>query len=327
MKVKGSIFIDKEGIVFSRVNPDNAQTAIKDFSDMLEEAVGCGDKYYYVYSGEWEEFFTKSQCFKDQYWKGAGQIAGQLLFNYGKLFFQPQPIKTADAFDKLTPPRTHGGFHYIGCPLTDYVYDRNTIDIWHNEWFVNNPGKIDWQETNGIMPCYDKVIAILKDELKGLQKLITNDDNAEHGLDYRSKLYLKSERIDNWDTLTVVSNFYSLVMDRKSQGDQKIAYAKEIGSKICEANYYHREVELERMEKEYDRQHNRETKITYIFSIKKSGTYQFLSVDKRHGRFELCDESGDHKGEILFDGTAVNNKEEENHSLHCIEQWKRLYNK
>ena len=55
--------------------------------------------------------------------------------------------------------------------------------------------------------------------------------------------------------------------------------------------------------------------------------YQFLSIDKKHGRFELCDDNGDHLCELMFDGTKVENSQKANHSILHISDWKRTCHK
>lgn len=169
MKVEGSIFIDNEGIVFSKVKGD-AQSAIRCFYDMLQEAKDCKDKFYYVYSKEWEEFWLNSQNVYDKYWQGAGQIASQLLFSYSNFVFQPIKIDNSGLFNKNPLPRTHGGFEYERCPSSDYIYDKPSIDAWHDQWFINNLDKIDWTNTNGIMPRRERIIAILRNKLSDLKK-------------------------------------------------------------------------------------------------------------------------------------------------------------
>ena len=59
--------------------------------------------------------------------------------------------------------------------------------------------------------------------------------------------------------------------------------------------------------------------------MKKDGKYIFLSVDKQHGMFELCDDKGNHVEEIRFNGSR-NTGKDLSHSLQCVAEWKRNYN-
>lgn len=303
MKVEGSIFIDKEGIVFSKVKGD-AQSTIRRFYNMLLEAKDCKDKLYYVYSDEWEEFWLKSQNPSDKYWQGAGQIVSQLLFSYNNFVFQPFPIGKSELFNEKSLPRIHGGLEYEGCPSSEYIYDKPSIDAWHDNWLFNHPERIDWGEfRHKIWPRCDRTIAILREELE------------------KNKKKLEKEKIEiPVADEALVNVFHDYIMNHKSE-IERISYAKDIGGKICKANYYHRETELEKLEEDYGNNH-----AEVIYSLKKDGKYIFLSVDKQHGMFELCDDKGDHVEEIRFDGSC-NTGEDASHRLQCVAEWKRNYNK
>ncbi|MCR5820074.1 MAG: hypothetical protein K6F94_03890 [Bacteroidaceae bacterium] len=315
MKVSGSILLDKRG-AFPHVHEHNINYAVDDFVFMLEEASKCKDKLYYD-SEEWELFHAHGFNQKNDYWKGARSIAYEKLFLSSNRLFTPLKIVETDKFENKPTPRTLGGFKCVGCPKSDYIYDKSTIDKWHYQWFWNNPDKIDWSNSvNDIFPCYDKVIEILRQEL---QKLKGNPDSIS-GLEHLEKQYITSVDIDRLSAQEVVSKFYSLIMDHKAESGERISYAKEIGSKICELNYYHHEQELEDLNK-------CNQQIVKIYSIKRDNKYQFLSIDKKHGRFELCDNKGDHLCELMFDGTKVENSQEANHSILYINDWERTCHK
>lgn len=314
MKVNGSILLDKRG-AFPYVHEHNINYAVDDFVFMLEEASKCKDKLYYD-SEEWELFHAYGFNPNNVYWKGARSIAYEKLFLSSNRLFTPLIIIAADKFENKPKPRTLGGFKCVGCPKSDYVYDKSTIDKWHNQWFKDNPDKIDWSKSNDIFPRYDKALEVLRKEL---QKLKGNPDFIS-GLGHLEKQYIASVDIDKLSAQEVVSKFYSLIMDHKAESGERISYAKEIGSKICELNYYHHEQELEDLNK-------CNQQIVKIYSIKRDDKYQFLSIDKRHGRFELCDDNGDHLCELMFDGTKVENSQKANHSILHISDWKRTYRK
>lgn len=66
----------------------------------------------------------------------------------------------------------------------------------------------------------------------------------------------------------------------------------------------------------------------YNIQYKENNKYQFISIDTAHGKFELCDDSGVHKGEIRFDGSSNGAATvDDNHSLQCVAEWKSKYNK
>lgn len=311
MKVRGSILLDKRG-AFPHVHEHNINNAVDDFIYMLEEARKRKDKLYYD-SEEWESFHAYGYDPTNDYWKGLRSIAIEKLFISSDRLFTPLKIEGTDKFENKPMPRTLGGFMCDRCPKSDYIYDKSTIDNWHYQWFYDNPEKIDWSKSvNAVFPCYDKVIEVLRKEL---QKLKGNPDFIS-GLEHLEKQYIASVDIDKLSAQEVVSKFYSLIMDHKAENSERISYAKEIGSKICELNYYHHEQELEEL-------NNDNQQIVKIYSIKKDDKYQFLSIDKKHGRFELCDDNGNHLCELMFDGTKVKNSQEANHSILHISDWKR----
>lgn len=293
MKINGSILLDDKGS-FANVEPDEIK--IKDFADMLLEADACKDKLYYdINSAEWMNFYAKSYTPCDEYWKECGQIAYQLLFMNSNPVFHP--IVNNGEYNQSQEPKTYGGFRYDGCSRQNYVCDKSSIEIWHDNWLSLNPEKIDWKEfQHDIWPRFDKVIAILKEEL------------------YKRNIEIRQKNLD------VVNDFYERIMKHLSVGE-RISYAIEIGTKICTANYYKREQELEKLEQAKG---NRQAE--HIFSIKKEETYIFLSIDKQHGMFELCGDKGNHINEIRFDG-SYNSGSENDHGLKCVEEWKSMYKK
>ena len=315
MKVNGSILLDKKG-TFSNIHQHNAEYAIYDFVSMVKEADDSKDTLYYD-NDEWGQFYAKCYTPNDSYWHGLGDIAFTMLLNVSNPVFKPVQIGNTEVFDSKPKPRIHGGFLCKGCSQENYVYDEQSINKWHYQWFCDNPDKIDWSKSvNGTFPCYNKVITILRKELQKLK----DNPNSISGLGHLDKLYLASVEIDRLDEKEVVSKFYSLIMDHKNESSEKISYAKEIGSKICELNFYRHEKELEELNKDNQQK-------VKIYSIKKDNKYQFLSIDKKHGRFEWCDEKGNHICEVMFDGEPVENSQDANHSISHVDDWKRIYQK
>lgn len=295
MKVKGNIFLNKNAIVFlDGCITDDVNMSIENFSEMMKEAHNCSDIIYYEDSDEWNLYWMKiaENDLHDKYWKGASQEALQLLTC---CFDVPMPsiISYDFGFCQKGEPKTFGGFQYIGCPTSDYVCSKSTIDEWHDKWFYNNPYRIDWGECkNDIWPRYDRLIDIIKTEL------------------------IVHDIIVPLNSSDCVNCFYEHVVKHKNERE-RISYIQEVVKKICCANYYHREDELEKLEQKFG---NKKAEIIYY--IKKEGNFLFLCVDTRHGMLEYCDDSGEHIMEIRFDGTK--NKEKDlSHSLRCVSDWKR----
>lgn len=297
MEVNGNILLVEEG-AFSKINPLNAESAVTDFAYMVKEADASKDALFYD-SEEWEQFYANSYDPTNPCWKGIGDIAFSLLFNVSNPIFLPVGIDKG-YFIKKSDPKVNGGFQYDASPTDDsYVYSKETIEEWHDSWFIRHPERIDWTiHGNEIWPRFDRTVKIMCDELKRKGVEIPQTDKE------------------------ISTAFHESVMKPLNERE-RISLAKTIGEKICKANYYQRENELEKLE--YDHGNSR---AEMIFSIKKDGRYQFLSVDKQHGMLELCDDNGQHKGEWRFDGTP-NGKdtEEADHGLRCVAEWKRIYNK
>lgn len=297
MKVNGNILLVEEG-AFSKINPLNAENIIEDFAYMVKEADASKDALFYD-SEEWEQFYANSYDPTSSCWDGIGDIAFSLLVNVSNPVFLPVGIDKGD-FIKKSAPKIKGGFRYDASPTDgSYVYNKETIDEWHDSWFIGHPERIDWTiHKNEIWPRFDRTVEIMRDELKRKGMKIPQTDKG------------------------ICTAFHESVMKPLDERE-RISLSKTISEKVCKANYYQRESELEKLEATHGN-----SRAEMIFSIKKDGKYQFLSVDKQHGMLELCDDKGQHKGEWRFDGTS-NGKdtEETDHGLRCVAEWKRIYNK
>lgn len=298
MKVNGNILLVGEG-AFSKINPQcAAESAVEDFAYMVKEAGARKDKLFYGCE-EWEQFYANSYDPTNSCWKGIGDIAFSLLFNVSNPVFLPVGIDKGD-FIKKSDPKINGGFQYDACPTDgSYVYNKETIEEWHDRWFIEHPERIDWTiHKNEIWPRFDRTVEIMRDELKRKGMEIPQTDKE------------------------IATAFHESVMKPLNERE-RISLAKAISEKICKVNYYHRERELEKLESAHGN-----SCAEMIFSIKKDDKYQFLSVDKQHGMLELCDDRGRHKGELRFDGTPNGKDTKEiDHGLRCVAEWKRIYNK
>jgi len=291
--VNGNILLDEDGLDIQKIKDSEKRSAVGNFCKMIEEAHIEGDTLYYIYESPCNIYSIlydpeKPYC----------KLIGQKLFNELQNVFGnfPHAINSLEEFETTSEPRTHGGFKYENSPLSDYVYDKFTIDKWHNQWFWDNPDKIDWSKyNNAIWPRYDLTIKILSQELSEIIEAPSNGND-------------------------VANLFHEHVMKPLNERDL-ISKSQIIGGKICEANYYHRVKELEKLETDHG---NKDA--TRIYSIKKDSKYQFLSIDTQHGMLELHNDKGDHQMEIRFDGTK-NKDGEVDHSLQCVKEWKQKYNK
>ena len=316
--VKGNIFLDECGLEIQNVKDSEKRTAVLNFCEMMEEAYTEGDIFHYIYNGSCN-IFSILYTPDNPCCKLIGQKEFQRLQNvFGNW---PHSIRSLEEFNEKSDPKTHGGYKYEKCPSSDYIYDKSTIDKWHNQWFKDNPDKIDWTNTNGIMPHRDIIIEILRQELIDLQSHIPSNGNNNLGLPHEKFHILKDKNWKETDDDEIVSKHNDIIIRHK--GEELRAYSEKIGELICSENYFHCETELSDLEKDHGNK-----KVSRIYSIKKDGKYQFISIDTAHGKFELCDDGGTHQGEIRFDGSPNgNNTQDSSHSLQCVAEWKKKYNK
>lgn len=287
----GNIFIDKEGTEISRIGTDDRNRVLREYYVMRDQADANDDRFFFINAKEWEDFFSNLWSPENPYWKGVDMNFITSLQNGS---YPQKMIDDISEFDKLPEPRSHGGYGYDDHPSTGYVCNTGTWDEWHHRW---NLARLTSPEElyNGVWPRFDKTTAILKAELEAA------GENAPAGA---------SE---------TVNAFHEHIKHLDER--ERISLSKRIGAEICEANYYHREEELEKLEKDYGNNH-----AELIYSIKIGPKYQFLSIDKQHGMMELCDDKGDHQMEIRLDGTKNKDKEPD-HSLRCVMEWKQKYHK
>ena len=290
----GNIFIDKEGTDVSKIDVNNRNQVLRDYIVMRNIANNNGDKFFYVNGKEWEDFYANLWFPDNPYWENVDITIISYLQNE---FRHPKLIDNIADFDVLQAPKTHGGYGYNGHPLSDYVHNTVTWEDWHHRWNLEHPNEPDADVLyNGIWPCFDRILAILRSEL------------------INANIAVPSEPVE------IVNAFHEQMMKHLDERE-RISKAKRIGAKICELNYYHREVELEKLEADHGNKHAEQ-----IYSIKIGDNYQFLSIDKQHGMLELCNDKGEHQMEIRIDGSE-NKKKDIHHSLQCIAEWMKKYNR
>ena len=237
----GNIFIDKEGTDISKIEVGKREQVLRDYYVMREAARKNKDKFFYVNSQEWEDFLSNIWSQDNSYWDGVDM---NYITALQEGAFPQRLIDDISVFNALSDPKSHGGFGYDGHPTTDYVHNSETWEDWHSKFYYEHPEEIDWTGTNGIMPCREKIIDILRKELQKLQSsLSSNDNNNLCGLSHEQIQKIKNTEWENVTSETIVSEHNDIVI--KHKGDQIKAYSEEIGSRICSLNYYHHEAELE----------------------------------------------------------------------------------
>lgn len=114
------------------------------------------------------------------------------------------------------------------------------------------------------------------------------------------KKYLPRVNISN--KLLNIDEFYG------KKGNPVVAESLQIGKDVAELNFYIKNDELTNL-------NSTKHKIRHIYESKNvSGKKRYLSIDIK-GRFEVCDESGTHLEEILFNEENNGNAKPSTHSI------------
>lgn len=292
----GNIFIDKEGIDISKIDIKKRNLVLRNYIDMRKRALENRDKFFFVKGKEWDDFYKNIWSQDSPYWEN---VEMTIITSLQNDFCYPTKIGDVNEFNMKQDPKTHGGLGYDAHPLTDYVHNIVTWEDWHLMWNLEHQDEPEAEALyNGIWPCIDRVLAIVCSELK------------------KSNIAVPSEPKE------IANAFHEQKMKHLDERE-RISEAKRIGAKICEANLYHREVELEKFEADHGNKHAER-----IYSLKIGNQYQFLSIDMQHGMLECCNDKGEHQMEIRFDGSPNgNNTQDSSHSLQCVAEWKKKCSK
>ncbi len=297
----GSILIRQEYLDFSKLPNDRLNDAVEAFCNMKRHAESFHDTFYYL------DKDRLSLLYVEMYSRGSrlsnlSQTACQMLQTaFGNT---PIPVKDEAEFNQQQLPQSHGGIELPNRPtgVDYYLFNCPTWESWRRAWLSQHQDEIEWLDDNPIFPRPDLIIAILKEELLHLPWAEKPD----------------TETIISWDAPTIVHFFYDKIIYGIAEKERS-AYSKLIGTKICEANYYRRETELEHLECSQGN-----NKVSIIYSLKRHNQYIFLSFDTFHAMFEVCDDNGNHVAEYNFIGNN-NHKQNPDHSLLMVSKWKNQH--
>ena len=173
------------------------------------------------------------------------------------------------------------GLANFGIPaiLLPYIYDYQSYNKWQADWYRMNPSEIEWSADSPFLPNLEYVEAIAEEELVKAGKYDYTVGDAQNSRVHKLAIA-----------------FHDKVMRMK--GEQIKSYTQEIGGKICLGNAYTFEKQLSVNESKACGGDPR-----CIYSIKKEGVKQYISLDFAHGMFEFLDDKGVHLGEFHFDGS------------------------
>lgn len=193
----------------------------------------------------------------------------------------------------------HLGFKTMNAPVP-YISCFRSFNVWKCPWLSLNQDAINWEGvTNIFLPNSEYSEMILKDEIE-LRKKQLQIQGKEKELSQ-----LKEMPGD------IALVFHNGVVRHK--GADIGTYAREVGGKVLEANYYQFDPELTKAEREASNNRRR-----YIYKLlNRNEEYQYVSIDHGHGMFEYHNSKGEHLGENRFDG-GYNSGSEVDHNLRTL---------
>lgn len=324
----GNILLTQEGLETSTIEERSRNESLLNFYMMLDEALKAGDSCFITevatqYQYSYGEYFPK---FLHLSWNEFRQIESlkgitQQVYEYITTSFQyrftPKSLKEEE-FEQQTLPRGRGGFEHSDS-TSDFLCNVPRWEEWHCKYLTEHPDEIRWDENSSFIPNVEAVYKILKEEVlnyikREYEKRISEAKIPEQEIEKIWSELCDEKKISSCQKMErkIVLSFHRVVMTSLSKKDL-IAYCKEIGEKVCQANYYKYEPKLSSCE-EKDCGSPRK-----IYSIVKAGKKQYISLDFHKGMFEFHDEYGIHLGEYLFDGTK-NKDAEESHNLITLDK-------
>lgn len=225
-----------------------------------------------------------------------------------------------------------GGFHNdIGLRSNgtgmNYSHD---VPTWHSNreaYFRLNQTEIDWSDRTApiplkypnpeFLPNPERTRQILLEEIDHEATLQAEESVRRKGCPEAERAVRineeKRQLLAQWEKIFPDPGlrFHEQVM--RSKGPAIHGYAKEIGKRICETNFYVYEPDLTNAECRASGDSMRQ-----IFSLTgHMGDKQYISIDFKHGMFEFHDHQGTHLGERRFDG-SYNKKADPTHNLRTL---------
>jgi hypothetical protein len=328
----GSILITQEGAETSTIEESRRNESLYNFYMMLDEALAEGDccfmveaAYQHVYSYgnyfpafvnlSWEEF-NRNESLKGVSYNTYNYITNNLRNIY------PKKITNEEEFERTKTPRGKGGFEHADS-RKDFLCNIARWKKWHCDYLTAHPKEIEWRENSYFISNVNVVYEILEEEIliyigKKYKERINKANNAELEIKriwnelFADKNYHINEDATQSMKNNVIALFFHHVVMPSIEHNSMTAYCKEIGRKVCQANYYQYEPELSTNEQQACGSSRQ------IYSIIKNGVKQYISLDFHKGMFEFHDNNGRHLGEFLFDGTW-NKKAEEDHNFKTLQ--------
>lgn len=294
------------GLEFSKFPPESRSGAFEGLKKLVGFFSGEG-VHMRVQSGFYAHEFSFGNIYNDFIYaswpevsknkalEGISQITHQAL----AVSFMPHPFGDKEISDEEWNAKKVAKADFgmrTGAESEPYVTERMAWHELRSRYYRENPGAYEWQPgDNDFLPNrrYSDLL---------LEKEITRAGKTEK--------YEANKKI-NKDT-ALAATFHGEVAAAK--GDSLAGYTEEMGSKVCEANFYAYEAGLTAEETRLSGGSLRSIWST----INRRGEKQYISLDFRHCMMEFHDKSGNHLGEFRFTAQP-NSLAEVSHNLKCID--------
>jgi len=329
----GNILLTQEGLETSTIEEKSRNESLLNFYEMLDKALKAGDRFYmtedswkYKYSyGDYFPAFVHlswDEFKKIESLRGVEERVYQYVTNNFQYSFTPKTIKDEEEFEQQDKPQGQGGIEHSDS-TSDFLCNVPRWEKWHRDHLIAHPEAIRWEANFPFIPNVEAVYKILKEEVlnyikREYDEQISKARAPESEIDriwsevYNDKIDRSKKGAIPMKGKAITLFLHRVVLPSKSKAEM-IAYCKQIGKKVCQANYYNYECELSRREEQACGSPRK------IYSIVKAGKKQYISLDFHKGMFEFHDEYGIHLGEYLFDGTK-NKDAEESHNLITLDK-------
>lgn len=325
----GNILLTQEGLETSTIEEKSRNESLLNFYVMLDKALKAGDRFYMT-EDSWQHKYSYGDYFpafvhlswdefkKIESLRGIEERVYQYITNNFQYSFTPKPIKDEEEFEQQDKPQGQGGFEHSDS-TSDFLCNVPRWEEWHCKYLTEHPDEIRWDENSSFIPNVEVVYKILKGESQSYikrkyEKRISETKIPEQEIEKIWSELCDEKKISSCQKMEgkIVLFFHRVVMSSLRKEDMT-AYCKEIGEKVCTANYYKYEPKLSSCEEKACGSPRK------IYSIVKAGKKQYISLDFHKGMFEFHDEYGIHLGEYLFDGTK-NKDAEESHNLITLDK-------
>ena len=294
------------GLEFSKFPPKSRSSAFEGLKQLVGFFSG-EDVHMRVQSGFYAHKFSFGNIYNDFIYASWPEVSAnkalegitQTVHQALAASFMPHPFGDKEISDVEWNALKEGKADYgmrTGAKSEPYVTDSMSWHEVRSRYYREHPGAYVWcSDDDDFFPNRRFSDLLLEKEIERAGK---------------KEKYEEAKNVNPDTALATI--FHSDVA--AARGRDLAGYTEEIGSKVCEANFYAFEAELTAKET-----HLNKGSLRSIWSaINRHGEKQYISLDFRHCMMEFHDKSGNHLGEFRFTAQP-NSPAEVSHNLKCID--------